>query len=93
MNGITMNAMPAGLLAKKGAAKPAMRRQSPVQQTGFGAGSSMAGMSGWLTGAEDDCGWNEGMDGWVNRGGDGVDVSGQLMRSVVAATALTSAVS
>ena len=59
MNGITMNAMPAGLLAKKGAAKPAMRRQSPVQQTGFGAGSSMAGMSGWLTGAEDDCGWND----------------------------------
>ena len=34
------------------------------------------------------CGWNEGMDGWVNRGGDGVDVSGQLMRSVVAAAAL-----
>ena len=59
MNGITMNAMPAGLLAKKGAAKPAMRRQSPVQQTGFGAGSTMAGMSGWLTGAEDDCGWND----------------------------------
>ena len=59
MNGITMNAMPAGLLAKKGAAKPAMRRQSPVQQTGFGASSSMTGMSGWLTGAEDDCGWND----------------------------------
>ena len=59
MNGITMNAMPAGLLAKKGAAKPAMRRQSPVQQAGFGASSSMTGLSGWLTGAEDDCGWND----------------------------------
>lgn len=58
MNGITMNAMPSGLLAKKGAAKPAMRRQSQVQQAGFGSGS-MTGLSGWLTGAEDDCGWND----------------------------------
>jgi len=53
-----MDAMPAGLLAKKGAAKPAMRRQSQVQQAGFGSGN-MAGLSGWLTGAEDDCGWND----------------------------------
>ncbi len=57
MNNITMNAMPAGLLAKKGAAKPAMRRQSQVQQAGFGANAN--GLSGWLTGAEDDCGWND----------------------------------
>ena len=54
MNGITMNAMPAGLLAKKGAAKPAMRRQSPVQQTGFGAGSSMADMGQRLVDAVSD---------------------------------------
>lgn len=57
MNNITMDAMPAGLLAKKGAAKPAMRRQSQVQQAGFG--SNINGLSGWLTGAEDDCGWND----------------------------------
>ncbi|QNE05058.1 hypothetical protein [Croceicoccus marinus] len=57
MNGITMDAMPSGLLAKKGAAKPAMRRQSQVQQAGFGSNAN--GLSGWLTGAEDDCGWND----------------------------------
>ncbi len=53
-----MQSMPSGLLAKKGAAKPAMRRQNQIQQAGFGNGS-LAGMSGWLTGAEDDCGWND----------------------------------
>ncbi|RVQ65981.1 hypothetical protein EKN06_11540 [Croceicoccus ponticola] len=47
-----------GLLAKKGAARPAMRRQAQIQQTGFG-NSGGGGLSGWLTGAEDDCGWND----------------------------------
>jgi len=47
-----------GLLAKKGAARPAMRRQAQIQQTGFGNGG-MGGLSGWLTGEEDDCGWND----------------------------------
>lgn len=47
-----------GLLAKKGNARPAMRRQAQIQQTGFG-NSGAGGLSGWLTGAEDDCGWND----------------------------------
>ena len=70
MNNITMSAMPAGLLAKKGAAKPAMRRQSQVQQAGFGASAN--GLSGWLTGAEDDCGWNDMGDTPVHGSGGSV---------------------
>lgn len=58
----TMGPAAGGLLAKKGAARPAMRRQAQIQQTGFGGGGA-GGLSGWLTGAEDDCGWNDMGDG------------------------------
>jgi len=58
----TMQPGAGGLLAKKGAARPAMRRQSQVQQAGFGSANA-GGLSGWLTGAEDDCGWNDMGDG------------------------------
>lgn len=58
MAGSTLSPSAGGLLASKGAARPAMRRQSQIQQTGFGS-SGMGGLSGWLTGAEDDCGWND----------------------------------
>ncbi len=70
MNGISMGAMPSGLLAKKGAAKPAMRRQSQVQQAGFGSNANA--LSGWLTGAEDDCGWNDMGDTPANGSGGSV---------------------
>ena len=58
----TMQPGAGGLLAKKGTARPAMRRQSQVQQAGFGSANA-GGLSGWLTGAEDDCGWNDMGDG------------------------------
>lgn len=60
---IPMGSPTGGLLAKKGSARPAMRRQAQIQQTGFGnsAMGALGGgaLSGWLTGAEDDCGWND----------------------------------
>ncbi|WP_066552027.1 hypothetical protein [Croceicoccus bisphenolivorans] len=59
----TLGPSAGGLLAKKGTARPAMRRQSQIQQAGFGnagmGGAGMGSLSGWLTGAEDDCGWND----------------------------------
>jgi len=59
MAGSTLGPSAGGLLAKKGAARPAMRRQAQIQQTGFGNGGPSSSLSGWLTGAEDDCGWND----------------------------------
>lgn len=63
MAGTTLGPDTGGLLAKKGAARPAMRRQAQIQQSGFGSGNGFGGgagaLSGWLTGAEDDCGWND----------------------------------
>lgn len=58
MSGSSLGPSAGGLLAKKGSARPAMRRQSQIQQAGFG-NAGMGGLSGWLTGAEDDCGWND----------------------------------
>ncbi len=78
-----------GLLAKKGSARPAMRRQAQIQQTGFGNAGPGAGMAaamggsslaGWLTGAEDDCGWNDMGDGAQPNYG---------MRSAIGLTAMT----
>ncbi|AKM09212.1 hypothetical protein [Croceicoccus naphthovorans] len=59
MAGTSIGPDTGGLLAKKGAARPAMRRQSQIQQTGFGGNGGGGALSGWLTGAEDDCGWND----------------------------------
>lgn len=79
MAGSTLSPAVGGLLAAKGAARPAMRRQSQIQQTGFGS-SGMGGLSGWLTGAEDDCGWNDMGEGATPNYG---------MRSAIGLTAMT----
>lgn len=76
--------MGGGLLAKKGSARPAMRRQAQIQQTGFGNSPMGAlgggALSGWLTGAEDDCGWNDMGEGAQPNYG---------MRSAIGLTAMT----
>jgi len=73
---------PGGLLAKKGSARPAMRRQSQVQQTGFGGGSST--LSGWLTGSDDDCGWND-----MGDVASPADPQTSVSRSAIGLTAMT----
>lgn len=83
MAGSTLGPDAGGLLAKKGSARPAMRRQAQIQQTGFG-NSGSGSLSGWMTGAEDDCGWNDMGEGSSPNYGQGFG-----NRSAIGLTAMT----